>query len=413
MSRLSELKRRVKRFRDLKPTRPERRLAPRLAACYQHGTGITPNGASAFIPADIKDISSTGIFLRMQQKLPMGEEVTINLWEADDFESISELQISLPARVTRHAEGGIGLSFVLPPGLNEGLWELLLRNIVILSSHHHAAELFRTLRSLLFLSRICPTDADEVINLLSGRLNSDRTSTLARIAIGAENLLAKKPNAAQMHAHPKLVADILRQGSWSADEALLGLWMGLLANCCTADTPDESNQTFAQLLGRFMPAQARILIHGCERVLALPRELLNSPYGAVVLGPRDMIRVTGVYDLYRNATDLAHLFNLGLIQDVFDFTSYRPADNFDITPSRLGLELYRRCHGYRGNVDPNLVEAANEHLAHFLPLPQPADDIDTSFTTHPLPEGESAFEAPQQMPASAMRTSRDDVRRLT
>jgi hypothetical protein len=412
MSGLSDLKRSMRRFRDLKPTRPERRLAPRLAACYQHGTGFTPNGASTFIPADIKDISSTGIFLRTQQQLPMGEEVTINLWEADDFESISELQISLPARVTRHAEGGIGLSFVLPPGLNQGLWDLLLRNIVILSNHRHAAELFRTLRSLLFLSRICPSEADEVIELLSGRLNSDRTSTLAKIAIGAENLLAKKPDARQMHAHPKLVSDILRQGSWTPDEALMGLWMGLLANSCSVDAPDDSNEIFARLLGHFMPAQARILNHGCERALGLPSELRNSAFGAVVLAPREMIRVTGVHDLFRNATDLAHLFNLGLIQNIFDFTSHRRADNFDITPSRLGLELYKHCHGSREKVDPILVETANTHLAHFLPAPHPADDIDTSFSPLSSREGEPPHDARQKIQRPAVGRTGDDTVRL-
>lgn len=410
MSGLSDLKRTVRRFRELKPTRPERRTTPRLAACYQHGSGFAPAGASAFTPAGIKDISSTGIYLRTDMRPEMGEEVIVNLWELDNFEGISELQISLPARVARQGEDGIGLSFVLPPGLNQGLWDLLLRNVVILSNDRHAAELFRTLRSLLFLSRICPSDADEVIDLLSGQLNPDRTSTLAKIAIGAENLLAKKPDAERMHAHPKLVSDILRQGSWSSDEALMELWMGLLANSCTVGEPDDSNEAFAELLGRIMPTQARILIHGCERALGIPSELRNSPFGAVVLGPREMIRLTGVYDLYRNATDLAHLFNLGLIQNVFDFTSYRTADSFDITPSMLGLELFKRCHGSRERVDQNLVEVATQHLGHFLPAPQPEDEIETSFAALASPQEESLYDALQQRRAPAMRVASDDPR---
>ena len=84
-----------------------------------------------------------------------------------------------------------------------------------------------------------------------------------------------------------------------------------------------------------------------------------------------MVELTGVHDLTRNATDLAYLFNLGLIQKLFDFTSYHAAESFDITPSTLGLELYKHCHGSREKIEPHLVEAANAHLLNFLPPPLP------------------------------------------
>ena len=186
--------------------------------------------------------------------------------------------------------------------------------------------------------------------------------------------------------------------------------MGLLANSCSLGAPDDSNETYAQVLGRIMPTQARVLIYGCERAMAIPSELRDSPFGAVVLGPREMIRLTGVYDLYRNATDLAHLFNLGLIQNVFDFTSYRPADNFDITPSRLGLDLFKRCHGSREEVDPDLVEVAHEHLAHFLPAPIPEDDVETSFAALAAPKEESLYDAIQNRRPPSMRVASEDKR---
>jgi len=97
----------------------------------------------------------------------------------------------------------------------------------------------------------------------------------------------------------------------------------------------------------------------------------SAPASAsIIFTPKEMIEATGVYDLYRNATDLAYLFNLGLVRKVFDFTSYRDADSFDVTPSNLGLELYKRCHGHRGVVDAQHVESAKAHLANFIPAPQ-------------------------------------------
>lgn len=362
---LSDLRRVVQKLGEPKPTRPERRAASRLAACYKSD--------SAFTPAGIKDISSTGIYLRTDKHPRIGEEVTLSLWEIGGFEYSSELEISVQARVARQGEDGIGLAFVLPPGMNTGLWELLLRNIVVLTEHGQVAELFRTLRAMLFLCRLCPSEAGEAIDLLSGRLHPERTSILVKIAIGAESLLAAEPDSGRMHAHPKLVMDILCEGSWIPDEPTIQLWKGLLATSCSVDAPDDSNEVFAHLLGHFTPSQTRIFVRGCEWVLSSAAKSENSASGSIVLGPKEMVELTGVYDLYRNATDLAYLFNLGLIQNVFDFTSYRPADNFDITPSSLGLELFKRCHGRREKFEPSLIEVAKAHLANFLPAPHPAD----------------------------------------
>jgi len=62
-----------------------------------------------------------------------------------------------------------------------------------------------------------------------------------------------------------------------------------------------------------------------------------------------------------------------LIEKVFDFTSYHELVSFDVTPSSLGLELYKRCHGYRGKLDPHLVEVAQAHLANFIEQPHLID----------------------------------------
>lgn len=111
----------------------------------------------------------------------------------------------------------------------------------------------------------------------------------------------------------------------------------------------------------------------------------SAPASAsIIFSPKEMIEATGIYDLYRNATDLAYLFNLGLVRKVFDFTSYHDADSFDVTPSALGIELYKRCHGHRGPLDLQHVKSANAHLANFIPAPQPPAATDGENIT-PLP----------------------------
>jgi len=361
---LSDLKRVLSKLGTPEHPRAERRPAAGLAALYGPDPALTPAG--------IKDISSTGIYLRTEKLLRTGELVTLILQELGEPESTADLQISLQARVARQGEDGIGLSFVLPPGMNTDLWALLMQNIVTLTEQSQVAELFRTLRTVFFLCRLCQAEAEPAILLLSGELPADRTATLVRIALGAENLLAAEPDADRMRVHPGLLVNILSEGSWVPDEVTEQLWAGLLASSCSAEAPDDSHQILVDLLGHLTPVQSSIFVHACERTLTSAAEPGSSGPGSIVLSPQEMIDLTGVFDHYRNATDLAYLFNLGLVQNVFDFTSYHAVDSFDITPTALGIELYRRCHGLRGKLEPHLVESANTHLANFLPAPQPA-----------------------------------------
>jgi len=170
-----------------------------------------------------------------------------------------------------------------------------------------------------------------------------------------------------LRAHPKLVADILREGSWAPDEPTRQLWTGLLVSSCSTDVPDDSNEVLVDLLVHITPVEAKILIYACERALSCEAEVENAASDPIVLNPEQMVDLTGIYDLYRDATDLAYLFNLGLIRNVFDFTWYKDAECFDITPSIIGLELYKHCHGSREKLDPHLIEEAREHLLDFLP----------------------------------------------
>jgi hypothetical protein len=365
MAWLKDLKQGLKRFGEQEKPRAERRAAHGLAARY----GIKYPTDSA----GIKDISSSGIYLFTEKRLHTGELATLVLREEGKTEQSEELQFSVHARVAREGEDGIGLSFVLPPGMNTDLWGVLVRNIVLLTDHQQVADMFHALRTVLFLCQICQAEAEEAIQLLGGQLDAERTANVVRIAIAAEHQLNTDPGFDNMRADPKLVANILRDGSWAPDDLTLQLWTGLLVSSCATDSPDDANRILAELLVQFTATQAKIFMFACERTLNGAQASGSSVAGPVVLTPKEIVELTGIHDLYRNATDLAYLFNLGLIEKVFDFTSYHDADQFDISPTPLGLELYKHCHGSRERLEPELVESAKTHLANFLPAPQPAD----------------------------------------
>lgn len=363
MAWLSGLKHALHRPSEEERRRAERRPATGLAAFY--------GADSASTPARIRDISAYGIDLFVDERPRIGEMIHLNLRKEGEPADSSELQISVQAQVVRHSEDGIGLAFDLREGVDVDLWAVLLKQIVTLADPDQVAEMFRSLRTVLFLCRLCPTDAGEAILLFNGQLDVDHTAALFKIAFAAEKRLAAEPDAGRMRAHGKLVASILREGSWARDELTEELWTGLLVSSCSVDAPDDSNQVLVDLLVHLTPVEGKIFARACDRVLAAPESEGSAP-ASVVFSPEEIVEITGVHDPYRSATDLGYLFNLGLIQKPFDFSSYRQADSFDVTPSDLGLALYKHCRGRREKLDPHLVESANAHLADFLPAPRPA-----------------------------------------
>lgn len=317
---------------------PER---PRAERRTPSGFVARRGDSHASRPATIRDISSTGLHVLTEERWPIGELVTLTVEVEGSSEDPSEPQITLQARVVRHAEDGLGLSFALPEGIDPNLWDVLLRNAVVLTNPKDVLHTLKLLRTILFLCRLCHDGANESILLLGGELDRPKTENAMEIAEDAEKLLALEPDH-KLRAHPDIVLSILRHGSW-ADNLTRKLWAGLLATSCTAEGTDQSNSAFVDLLVNVTDAQCRIFIAGCIRALQLMPGTESPPSARIIFTPEQLIRLTGMYDVSRIATDIAYLFNFGIIEKSFDFTSYLPAEKIDITPSRLGLELYKRC----------------------------------------------------------------------
>jgi hypothetical protein len=294
------------------------------------------------IDAGVKNISSTGLYLVTEKRFSTGEVVHLTLHAQGSGEDHS-LEITVEARVARLGQDGVGLTFVLPAGVDTKLWGVLVRNTVVLTEASEIAHMFRTLRLILFLCRLCQSGAEEAILLLGGHLDPARTECLFEIALAAEKLLATDPDHEKMHADSRLIAHILREGSWAHSAQQKQLWIGLFASSCALQGWDDSNMVFADMLINVTPAQATIFIEGCNRALASMRDTDTAPRSRIVLSPQEITELINMYDLARIATDVAYLYNLGVLDRLFDFTSYVETENFDITPNSVGLDLFRRC----------------------------------------------------------------------
>jgi hypothetical protein len=96
------------RFWSPDPRRAPRDASPRLAAYYW--TGAAPAAH------DIRDISSTGMYIVTEERWYPGTLVLMTLQRTDDGDELTERSVAVLSRAVRWGEDGVGLQFILPRG---------------------------------------------------------------------------------------------------------------------------------------------------------------------------------------------------------------------------------------------------------------------------------------------------------
>ena len=320
------------------PERAPRRRPNGLAA--MHGSVSAPKVGR------IKIISKTGLFLQTRERWPIDHIVPLTLQKEGTEGARSEFYIDVSARVASYGDDGVGLGFVLPKGLDPALWEQVIEAADSPNESEDIQFMFRLVRAILFTYRVCPARSDEAVTQITGEMDEFRTGNMLAVANLAEKMLASRPHAKSLRAHPHIVASILKNGSWEKDDVVQRMGAGLLVSSCDECGDDQSNLDLIDLLEQVTANQVHILFECCRRAVATG---LGSDGGAaspVILSNHEMIRITGIYDVYRNATDVAYLHNFGLIHRNFDFSTHASMTNFDVTPTPLGMRLYTNCLGF-------------------------------------------------------------------
>jgi len=64
-------------------------------------------------------------------------------------------------------------------------------------------------------------------------------------------------------AHPRVVKEIMDNGSWCDDDGLQNMWAGLIASSCEEKESDDGNLLFANTLKNLTSRQVKILNYIC------------------------------------------------------------------------------------------------------------------------------------------------------
>lgn len=320
--------------------RGERRSSPELAAYLWIGT--LPK------PASVRDISSTGVYLLTRERWAPGDLVSMTLQRRGPLEGSFDRRVAVQARAVRWGDDGIGMSFVLPTGVDLRLWESPLKSAAEQTEPEDILHEFRLANALAFLQRISPAASDEAGRLLREGLSNFRVASALEILLNAERMLSFSANVDRLRAPASIVLRILEDGSWADAESTQHLWAGLLATSCSLGGRDESNLSFVNLLCQLTSSHVRILGVACTKATKFMAGLERISSRPITLSGKQMSEITGSRDLIRIQRDLEYLSDLGLLSTNSHTRAFTPVDGTEIAPTSLGLQLFARCSGHRG-----------------------------------------------------------------
>jgi hypothetical protein len=339
----------AKRFPDEYSTRAERRSLPGLEALHWSGSHLCKH--------NIKDISSTGIYLVTDERWPQGTLSPLILACSDVSEPTvfperpylaakpTDHQILVQTKAVRWGSDGIGLTFVLPKCMELWLWKK--------EDQVEAAEIlkeFRIAQALAFLHRICPSAEQELKLLFREGLSNIRTVAAVEISLAAEKMLSELRDFDGMMAAHQVVMRVIECGSWAEDELTKRFWAGILATSCRSVETDESNLVFIDLLSEFATIDTRLFNAICRRAKKVASNAGVVTALPVTLTSKEMIEITGAHDLIKIDRNLFQMCLLGLLEERAKGKFFQFSEDATVTPTSLGLEMYARCNGHRGSI---------------------------------------------------------------
>lgn len=227
-----------------------------------------------------------------------------------------------------------------------------------------------------FFAAICMPAAEEFGLVLRDRVATFRQRNLTKIAEAAKTKIEHtgvKPNG---NTSPRLIHEVIEQGSWASDDCIQKMWGGLIAAASDISEAADDSLVYTESLRRLTPFQAKLLNHvysdpRCCSVRAseIIVESLYTPSNPLKFSAREILELyPSDLSNFVNIANTTHqkilddetnhaiamgrfrpqidaLVTLGLFRDA----QISSADSNPIffLPSLKGLDLYMRGLGYK------------------------------------------------------------------
>lgn len=306
---------------------------------------------------DVGDISSTGVYLRTEERWEPGTKVALTLQRNGPAEHREDKRVEVEADAVRWGKDGVALEFAFPEAMRLDLWEAAAKGVASETGPDYIVHEMRMARTLGVFRSICPEVEEKATRMLRKEFSSVRVAGGIRIALMAERLLRPRAEPTGLRVPADLLLHILEMGSLAEEGWVQSMWAGLLASACTREGDDQSNVPFAEILSHLAPVHLRILEMVCRKALTAAQE--GSRAFVCTIG--ELTKGLDLTNVAKTLRTVSELGDHGLMTDI----RRSPSDPLDTeartSATRMGLQMYARCHGQRGD------EEAFVRAAQILP----------------------------------------------
>lgn len=297
----------------------------------------------------IRNISAAGMYLETDKRWNTGTPVTLTLQRAGASADMDE-QVTLQARVARTADDGVGLAFEIPSDIDAKTWVMLVETSPRETGYDSVVGPFKTAKAMSFLHRICAPEGVEVWKYIRTVLGGKRFWNAIEICLLAEGFVSATSQSDELRISPKLAMRLLHDGSWANDKDIQHCWAGLLASSCSLEREDESTAPFVEIFSQLTPSHVRIVNDTCLRATKFVDGAGVVSARHITCTAEEAMKLSGTRDLLRMGRALQHLSELGLLEERFKTSMFIPVEGLNVTPTTLGLTLFARSNGFRGEL---------------------------------------------------------------
>lgn len=207
------------------------------------------------------------------------------------------------------------------------------------------------------LSRICLPAAEELGFMFRDKVSYWRLNNIIQIINKSENKIDFSNGQLALTAHPRVIKEIIENGSWCDDEGIQEMWSGMLASSCNETNGDDSNLIFVNTLKQLTKNQVSILNFICLKcnIRVDKNGFLFADHIEITFDK--LCALLGTTNLHQIDAELDYLRSNELIlaeQSVFGgghlagFVFGQDKITAHLEPSPFAINLFIKGQGYKG-----------------------------------------------------------------
>ncbi|EFK36356.1 Uncharacterised protein [Chryseobacterium gleum] len=205
------------------------------------------------------------------------------------------------------------------------------------------------------LSRICLPAAEELGLMYKDKVRHWRLNNIIKIIEKSNDKLQFIDGEINLNAHPRVIKEIIENGSWCDDDTIQEMWAGLIASSCNEDDGDDLNLIFVNTLKQLTRNQVKILNYICSKCIMNVDKNGFIQANHIEISLDELSKIVEIKSVHQIDSELDFLRSKELL--ISDYFSGHGAgfvidlDNIvaHLEPSPFAINLFIRGQGFKGS----------------------------------------------------------------